>query len=494
MAKKILAALLALVMILSMAACSESKSDKDSKKDKKSNEQKIPKGALVFDQGAEVKPGTVKNALDPEEVYANLTYTPQMFYGYYEIQDDEEKEAFIEEQEALAEEDEDFVALPYIFQAGEHSMAHMINYIKGKNFACLYTVTDVEYCAYTIDGNTITFNPIDTFEYNEEQQRIRYSMTDEFFSYEFKFEGRNLTLISGDQSVTLSVYDDENVYGDGFVAADSAKIGNVDSISFSYHEDDGKLTNYFYMEDRDWTYQHVCYAVLEENGLLTITEPMDDETVKVHQYVYFLCGFDGLILTDGEEVYYYTADRWDTDFGDNLSIEDYEKLENMDEDEIEEIKQKQADLLKDLAEAYEEAGLGVTVNEETGEIALDAAVLFPVNEYEVSEEGKELLDQFIQIYCSVVFDEKYEDFVSTIMVEGHTDSSGDYASNEILSQNRAESVATHCIAAGGEYTEALEGMMKAVGYASDNPVLDSKGKEDKAASRRVCFRFLINLG
>ena len=103
----------------------------------------------------------------------------------------------------------------------------------------------------------------------------------------------------------------------------------------------------------------------------------------------------------------------------------------------------------------------------------------------------------MDVYTSVVFDEKYEGFISTIQVEGHTDSTGDYDANTVLSQNRAESVRTFCLSdecgINPDYMSFLNESMVAIGYSCDKLILDSRGREDQAASRRVSFRFVINL-
>ena len=44
------------------------------------------------------------------------------------------------------------------------------------------------------------------------------------------------------------------------------------------------------------------------------------------------------------------------------------------------------------------------------------------------------------------------------------------------------------------YIEALSSTVKALGYSYDNPVYDENGDVDMDASRRVAFRFIINLG
>ena len=162
------------------------------------------------------------------------------------------------------------------------------------------------------------------------------------------------------------------------------------------------------------------------------------------------------------------------------------------------VTEKKANLLSDLSAAFKTAGLNVNVNTQTGEIALDSTVLFDVNESAVSAQGKEFLKKFIQVYASVVFSDKYENFVSTIMVEGHTDTNGGYDMNKKLSQDRADSVKAYCLSAecgvDPAYSKTLQQMLRAEGYSYDKPVYAADGSVDMDASRRVSFRFIIKLG
>jgi chemotaxis protein MotB len=213
------------------------------------------------------------------------------------------------------------------------------------------------------------------------------------------------------------------------------------------------------------------------------------------QFVYFYCWNDGIILSDGQNTYYYNdtyTDRYGNQLSGNLSYEDAQKLENMGTDKLEQIVKTKDELLGELVKAFSDAGISVTINPETGEVTMDAAVLFPVGEYAVSAEGQALMQRFIQVYTGVVFDEKYSGFISKIMVEGHTDSTGNYDSNLTLSQNRANSVKALCLEYGKDNAQLAQ-MLQAVGYSSDRLIFDASGKEDQAASRRVCFRFIINL-
>lgn len=193
----------------------------------------------------------------------------------------------------------------------------------------------------------------------------------------------------------------------------------------------------------------------------------------------------------------FDVNQFTQESGENFSDEDQKALAGMDDQEIMAIAQTRENLLADLAHAFKTSGLPVEIDEEVGEITLDSSVLFAVDKYEISTDGKEFLKKFITVYTTVVFNPKYEDFVSTVLVEGHTDSDGDYDYNMTLSQNRAESVMSFCLSdescVDADNMAKLKNSMEAKGYSFDKLIYDENGNEDKAASRRVSFRFLIAL-
>ena len=43
------------------------------------------------------------------------------------------------------------------------------------------------------------------------------------------------------------------------------------------------------------------------------------------------------------------------------------------------------------------------------------------------------------------------------------------------------------------YASTLQSMLETIGYAYDKPVYDENGEIDNDASRRVSFRFIVNL-
>jgi len=158
--------------------------------------------------------------------------------------------------------------------------------------------------------------------------------------------------------------------------------------------------------------------------------------------------------------------------------------------------QKKQDLYAELVEAFKKEGLNVTVNTETGEIAMDTSVLFGGDSAELSKDGKTFLNKFIKVYTTIAFSEKYAGFISKTMVEGHTAplEGSTYASGLQLSEERANVVKTYCLSAEtGVDVSEISDALESVGYSNSQPVYAKDGKVDLDASRRVSFRFMVNV-
>lgn len=164
--------------------------------------------------------------------------------------------------------------------------------------------------------------------------------------------------------------------------------------------------------------------------------------------------------------------------------------------QLEEVAAKKANLFNDLIAAFKTEGINVTVNTENGEISLDSSVLFGGDSSELTAEGKSFLNKFIKAYTSVVYSEKYNGFISKTMVEGHTApvEGSTYASGLQLSQERATNVKNYCLSEETNVNvSGIADTFEDVGYSNSQPVYDADGNVDMAASRRVSFRFLVNI-
>lgn len=156
-----------------------------------------------------------------------------------------------------------------------------------------------------------------------------------------------------------------------------------------------------------------------------------------------------------------------------------------------------ADIIEALKDEFADTDLKLSVDSKTGAIALDSSVLFDTDEYELTESGAELLRQFVSRYVSVLMSDQFKDYVSEIIIEGHTDTNGTYLHNLELSQQRALAVASFCMdeengVLGYEQIESLHSILTANGKAYSDPVYDANGNVDMDASRRVEFKFRLN--
>ena len=151
-------------------------------------------------------------------------------------------------------------------------------------------------------------------------------------------------------------------------------------------------------------------------------------------------------------------------------------------------------IISSLSEALRTAKISAQVDPTSGAIALKSDVLFATNRFELTEAGQAFIDRFLPVYLNVLLSDEYRPYVSEIIIEGHTDSAGDYITNLKLSQQRALAVASyvldddyHKISAGQK--RRLRALATANGRSWSDPVLDSQGHEDMDASRRVVFKF-----
>ncbi|MCR4891742.1 MAG: OmpA family protein [Lachnospiraceae bacterium] len=155
-----------------------------------------------------------------------------------------------------------------------------------------------------------------------------------------------------------------------------------------------------------------------------------------------------------------------------------------------------SELIQALKEEFDNSNLHIAVDEQTGAITFDSSILFDYNKAEVKESGKKFLSEFLPRYVKVLLGDKYKDFVSEILIEGHTDTEGQYIFNLNLSQKRAFSVAEYCLSDDNGFLsdselKALRGVVAVTGRSYSNPVYGEDGKVDMAASRRVEFLFRL---
>ncbi len=177
-------------------------------------------------------------------------------------------------------------------------------------------------------------------------------------------------------------------------------------------------------------------------------------------------------------------------------LDEANALMSAQQERIDQIIGVKAELIGALNEEFQKNQISVQIDKETGAILLDSSVLFAYNESTLTQAGTDMLDQVLPVYCKVLLGEDYADYVAEIIIDGYTDSTGDYLTNLALSQGRALAVADYLYARRGTFLTEAEGevllaKLTANGKANSNPILTADGREDEDASRRVEIKFRL---
>lgn len=252
------------------------------------------------------------------------------------------------------------------------------------------------------------------------------------------------------------------------------------------------LLNYNIYEYTSNRFVYKDYVMPAFNGISGINDPKGEQIITVTGNADAILKFENRVLKSFSFEY---VDVLYKGLNDNI---DTGSLDGMNQADIEEAAAVRDDILTALQEAFAAAGMEVNIDETTGEVLMDNNILFAVDSCELSEEGKAYVDKFVEVYASVLLSEEYEESVSSIYFEGHTDSSGEVGYNQNLSQKRAETVLEYCLNSSDnnlsdEERGKLENLSIPKGYGSSDLIYDEEGQEDAEASRRAAIKFMIKI-
>lgn len=164
--------------------------------------------------------------------------------------------------------------------------------------------------------------------------------------------------------------------------------------------------------------------------------------------------------------------------------------------QIDQIIGVKAEVVESLRKKFAQNNVNVDIDSQTGALTLDANVMFDYDEAELTEEGKQALRQVLPIYCQVLLEKDYMPYLAEIIIDGYTDTDGDYSYNLELSQQRSLAVAQYLLDIQYEFLDNtqiknLENYLTVNGHSMANPILDANGNVDKDASRRVEVKFRL---
>ncbi len=180
----------------------------------------------------------------------------------------------------------------------------------------------------------------------------------------------------------------------------------------------------------------------------------------------------------------------------HLLLTELENLMASQQAKLDRIIGVRSELIEALKREFDNSGMELGLDEKTGAITFQSSILFSYSQAELKPGGKEFLDKFFPRYIKILLSPQYREYISEIVIEGHTDTSGGYLYNLDLSQKRAYNVAAYCMAdkstmVSADELEELRKVVSTSGKSFSSPVLDENGEIDAEASRRVEIQFRL---
>ena len=151
------------------------------------------------------------------------------------------------------------------------------------------------------------------------------------------------------------------------------------------------------------------------------------------------------------------------------------------------------DIIQDLDQEFKKRNLDVKVDPQTGTIKFSNDLLFATNKAEIRPKFKEYLKEFIPVYFSILYG-KYQDHISEVVVEGHTDDVGTFMYNLELSQRRAFSVVKYILSeeiGNFRHKSQVKKQLTANGRSFSEVKRTNNGTIDRKNSRRVELKFRL---
>lgn len=176
-----------------------------------------------------------------------------------------------------------------------------------------------------------------------------------------------------------------------------------------------------------------------------------------------------------------------------LLLYDYNAELRAKEEEIERLLSLRSDIILALREAFEGSDLAVSVDPQTGAIRFDGGVFFDFDSTQITESGRQYLEEFIPKYVSILLSGRFVEHIAQIIVEGHTDQVGSFLYNLDLSQRRAYSVVETILDddfIDFDGKDQLRSLLTANGRSWTQPLIEG-GEPDWERSRRVEFKFQL---
>ncbi|MFA5341095.1 MAG: OmpA family protein, partial [Clostridia bacterium] len=166
------------------------------------------------------------------------------------------------------------------------------------------------------------------------------------------------------------------------------------------------------------------------------------------------------------------------------------ELESMRE-QLQKVAVMQVEIFEKVKKSIDEAlGEGQVTIGDNGNLQINATLLFDSAKSEIKPSSYRLLQKLADAFEDII--KESGENIEAIMIEGHASSEGDYATNLILSQDRAQSVLLYLFSSNYKLEADYASYFGAVGYSDSRLLVQNDNTELlRAKNRRIEFSIVV---
>ena len=128
---------------------------------------------------------------------------------------------------------------------------------------------------------------------------------------------------------------------------------------------------------------------------------------------------------------------------------------------------------------------------DNGNIILSEGVFFDLGSSEIKPESEAVLNELIDVFSAFLRNADNAKYVDSIVISGHTDSTGTEEDNRILSTDRANSVLNYLLAGKNGALANYAEYFCAAGYGETRPVASNDSTAGQAQNRRIEISMIL---
>ncbi len=128
---------------------------------------------------------------------------------------------------------------------------------------------------------------------------------------------------------------------------------------------------------------------------------------------------------------------------------------------------------------------------DNGNIILSEGVFFDLGSSAIKPQSEDVLNELIDVFSAFLANPENAKYVDSIVISGHTDSTGTDEDNRVLSTDRANSVLGYLLSGKGGKLAKYAEYFCAAGYGETRPVASNDTAAGQAQNRRIEISMIL---